>query len=40
MSCRCFLCRFFDDTETSLPTCLLLRRFTQPSWSCADFEER
>ena len=33
-------CRHFDDTDTSLPTCLLLRKLTQPDWSCAMFEKR
>lgn len=33
-------CRYFDDTNTALPTCTLLRKFTEADWSCAEFEKR
>ena len=37
---RCLLCRFFDDTSTSLPLCVLLHCYTRPEWKCSKFKER
>ena len=36
----CAHCRYFDDTDTSLPTCLLLRKYTHPDWLCSMFENK
>lgn len=33
-------CRHFDDRDTALPTCKLLRKYTEAGWSCVEFEKR
>lgn len=35
----CLNCVFFDDADTDLPTCLLLRKLVMADWSCDRFEE-
>ena len=39
MTRMCLYCRYFNDTDTSLPICLLLHKYTHPEWSCSLFKE-
>ena len=36
----CYKCRFYDDTDTSLPVCRLLRKYVYGEWLCDKFATR
>lgn len=34
---HCINCKYFDPDDTSLPVCVLHRRYMHDQWSCGDF---